>query len=108
MKELVIISGKGGTGKTTLTASFAFLAGDNVLADCDVDAADLHILAHPRVTHEEDFFGGVKARSLRSRQRADVRASRGSEYQSTECQSPERREKGAATTPTRKPPLLPR
>jgi MinD superfamily P-loop ATPase len=61
MKELVIISGKGGTGKTTLTACFAFLAKEAVLADCDVDAADLHILAHPRVIHEEDFKGGVKA-----------------------------------------------
>ena len=61
MKELVVISGKGGTGKTTLTASFAFLAKDAVLADCDVDAADLHILAHPRVIHEEDFRGGAKA-----------------------------------------------
>ena len=61
MKELVIISGKGGTGKTTLTACFAFLAKEKVLADCDVDAADLHILAHPQVIHEEDFRGGVKA-----------------------------------------------
>jgi MinD superfamily P-loop ATPase len=61
MKELVIISGKGGTGKTTLTACFAFLAKDNVLADCDVDAADLHILAHPAVIHEEEFRGGAKA-----------------------------------------------
>ena len=57
----MIISGKGGTGKTTLTACFAFLAKEKVLADCDVDAADLHILAHPRVIHEEDFRGGVKA-----------------------------------------------
>lgn len=62
MKELVIISGKGGTGKTSLTACFAFLAKDKVLADCDVDAADLHILVHPRTIHEEDFRGGVKAR----------------------------------------------
>ena len=61
MKELVVISGKGGTGKTTLTACFAFLAKEAVLADCDVDAADLHILAHPRIIHEEDFKGGVKA-----------------------------------------------
>jgi len=61
MKELVIISGKGGTGKTTLTACFALLARDRVLADCDVDAADLHILVHPKVLHEEDFRGGVKA-----------------------------------------------
>jgi MinD superfamily P-loop ATPase len=62
MKEVVIISGKGGTGKTTLTACFAFLARDKVLADCDVDAADLHILVHPKILHEEDFRGGVKAR----------------------------------------------
>ena len=62
MKELVIISGKGGTGKTTLTASFAFLARDKVLADCDVEAADLHILADPQTLQEEDFRGGIKAR----------------------------------------------
>ena len=48
MKELVVISGKGGTGKTSITASFAYLAENNVLADCDVDAADLHILVHPQ------------------------------------------------------------
>jgi len=62
MKELVIISGKGGTGKTSLTASFASLASDQVLADCDVDAADLHILVNPRINHEEQFKGGIKAR----------------------------------------------
>lgn len=61
MKEIVIISGKGGTGKTSLTASFGFLAEGNVMADCDVDAADLHILAHPKVWHEEDFSGGLSA-----------------------------------------------
>ncbi|MFW5841002.1 MAG: (4Fe-4S)-binding protein, partial [Planctomycetota bacterium] len=43
MKHLVIISGKGGTGKTSVTASLAALAGSCVLADCDVDAADLHL-----------------------------------------------------------------
>lgn len=61
MKEIVIISGKGGTGKTSLTACFAYLAQGNVLADCDVDAADLHLLAGPTIRHEEDFRGGVKA-----------------------------------------------
>ena len=64
MKEIIIVSGKGGTGKTTLTASLAFLAQDNVLADCDVDAADLHILAGPEVIHEENFHGGSKARII--------------------------------------------
>jgi len=62
MQELVIISGKGGTGKTSLTACFAYLAMDQVLADCDVDAADLHILVNPRIVHEEEFRGGIKAR----------------------------------------------
>jgi MinD superfamily P-loop ATPase len=61
MKELVIISGKGGTGKTSLTACFGFLAKEKVLADCDVDAADLHILVQPEVLHEEEFRGGIKA-----------------------------------------------
>ncbi len=61
MKELVIISGKGGTGKTSLTASFAHLAENPVLADCDVDAADLHILTAPAIQLDEEFRGGVKA-----------------------------------------------
>ena len=42
MKEIVIISGKGGTGKTSITAAFASLAENKVLCDADVDAADLH------------------------------------------------------------------
>ena len=61
MKEFVIISGKGGTGKTSLTAAFAYLAQNKVLADCDVDAPDLHILAHPEIIQREDFRGGIKA-----------------------------------------------
>jgi MinD superfamily P-loop ATPase len=62
LKEIVVISGKGGTGKTSLVASFAALAGDAVLADCDVDAADLHLILKPEVRHEEDFSGGKAAR----------------------------------------------
>ena len=58
MKEIVIISGKGGTGKTTLCAAFASLARDAVIADCDVDAADLHLLLAPRVLQGVDFIGG--------------------------------------------------
>ncbi|MFH0960888.1 MAG: 4Fe-4S binding protein, partial [Pseudomonadota bacterium] len=61
MKEVTVISGKGGTGKTSIAASFGFLAKKVVLADCDVDAADLHILAQPEVIHQEDFVGGKKA-----------------------------------------------
>lgn len=61
MKELVIISGKGGTGKTSFTASFAALAADAVLVDCDVDAADLHLLLHPVVRQQELFRSGRTA-----------------------------------------------
>jgi MinD superfamily P-loop ATPase len=59
--ELVIISGKGGTGKTSLTASFAALAGNAVLADCDVDAADLHLVLAPTVRRREEFRCGHEA-----------------------------------------------
>ncbi len=62
MKELVVISGKGGTGKTSIVASFASLAEGAVLADCDVDAADLHLVLQPRVIHREDFTASSKAR----------------------------------------------
>jgi MinD superfamily P-loop ATPase len=64
MKELVVISGKGGTGKTSLVASFAALADNAVLADCDVDAADLHLVLEPKTWHREPFSGGKEARIL--------------------------------------------
>ena len=57
MKQLTILSGKGGTGKTTLTASFAALAKNAVVADCDVDAPDLHLLLHPEVIKQQEFTG---------------------------------------------------
>jgi MinD superfamily P-loop ATPase len=60
-KELVIVSGKGGTGKTTVTASLAAMAKDRVVADCDVDAADLHLLLEPRLQEATPFVGGRKA-----------------------------------------------
>jgi MinD superfamily P-loop ATPase len=63
MKEIVVISGKGGTGKTSVTASFAYLGGnDVVVADCDVDAADMHLLMKPDFAKSEDFYSGVAAR----------------------------------------------
>ncbi len=62
MKELVVISGKGGTGKTSITASIAVLAGKAVIADCDVDAADLHLILEPQVQQHEQFFSGKLAR----------------------------------------------
>ncbi|MFC1794846.1 ATP-binding protein [Planctomycetota bacterium] len=61
MKELVVISGKGGTGKTSIVASFAGLAKNVVLADCDVDAADLHLILEPKVMRSSDFSGGRQA-----------------------------------------------
>lgn len=61
MKEVVVISGKGGTGKTTLTASLAAIWKDKVIADCDVDAADLHLLLQPDVQKKTDFYSGVRA-----------------------------------------------
>ncbi len=61
MKELVVISGKGGTGKTSLTAAFAALVPNAVLADADVDAADLHLLLAPEVRRREEFRSGHAA-----------------------------------------------
>ena len=61
MKELVVISGKGGTGKTSIVASFAALANGAVFADCDVDAADLHLVLEPKIKHQSDFSGGRQA-----------------------------------------------
>ena len=61
MKELVVISGKGGTGKTSIAACFASLASNAVLADCDVDAADLHLILRPEIQQSSDFIGGKRA-----------------------------------------------
>ena len=61
MKELVILSGKGGTGKTSLTAAFGALAENHLLCDTDVDAADLHLLLAPHISETHDFIGGSKA-----------------------------------------------
>ena len=61
MKEIVVISGKGGTGKTSITAAFSHLAGKSVLCDADVDAADLHLLLNPVVDKITDFMGGCQA-----------------------------------------------
>ncbi len=58
MKGLVILSGKGGTGKTSLTAAFASLSENSVLCDADVDAADLHLLMNPSAKRQSDFMGG--------------------------------------------------
>jgi MinD superfamily P-loop ATPase len=59
-RELVVISGKGGTGKTSLTACFATLAKSTVIADCDVDAADLHLVLSPKIKERGFFSGGIE------------------------------------------------
>lgn len=61
MRQIVVISGKGGTGKTSITAGLASVAGRLVLADCDVDAADLHLVLKPEVREIAPFESGVLA-----------------------------------------------
>jgi MinD superfamily P-loop ATPase len=61
MKELVVLSGKGGTGKTGLVASFAALAGGAVLADADVDASNLHLVLRPTTKETREFWSGQTA-----------------------------------------------
>jgi len=61
MKEIVIISGKGGSGKTTILSAFASLAENKVLCDADVDAADLHLIMDPQVKERHDFESGHTA-----------------------------------------------
>ena len=61
MHEILVVSGKGGTGKTSLTAAFAHLAQDAIICDLDVDAPDLHLLLQPRVWQFNDFYSGHQA-----------------------------------------------
>ena len=61
MRELTVISGKGGTGKTSLVAAMASLSPSVVCADCDVDAANLHLLLAPEIEERHDFEGGLTA-----------------------------------------------
>lgn len=61
IKKLVLLSGKGGTGKTTLSAAFTLLAENKIVVDCDVDAADLYLLLNPDQVTKTEFIGGKKA-----------------------------------------------
>jgi len=61
VKQIVVISGKGGTGKTVITGAFAALAKNKVMADCDVDAADLHLLLKPEIKERHEFRSGKTA-----------------------------------------------
>lgn len=62
MKQIAIVSGKGGTGKTVIAGGFATMARHKVMVDCDVDAANLHLLLHPAVKETHQFTAGKKAR----------------------------------------------
>jgi MinD superfamily P-loop ATPase len=64
MREILVISGKGGTGKTSLTAAFAHLAAGHIICDLDVDAPDLHLLLQPHQKQIHDFYAGFEARIL--------------------------------------------
>jgi len=61
MKQIAIVSGKGGTGKTTIASSFGVLNDNSLLADCDVDASNLYLLFQPTVEEEFEYYGGKKA-----------------------------------------------
>jgi len=61
LKQITVLSGKGGTGKTTITASFAVLSKHSVIVDCDVDAPDLHMLLHPKTVETQEFKGSKLA-----------------------------------------------
>lgn len=61
MREILVVSGKGGTGKTSITAALASLYENVIVADCDVDAADLHLILEPKVMQTNDFISGHEA-----------------------------------------------
>lgn len=74
MKQIAIVSGKGGTGKTVIAGSFASIVGNvaedgKVMVDCDVDAANLHLLLHPTIRETHQFTAGKKA--IIDRERCD-------------------------------------
>lgn len=62
MKQILVLSGKGGTGKTVMTGALAALVENKVIVDCDVDAADLHLLLRPKIIERHEFKSGQKAR----------------------------------------------
>jgi len=67
MREIIIISGKGGTGKTSLTGAFGHLAANKIICDLDVDAPDLHLLLQPTHERQEEFYSGHEAEIDRDR-----------------------------------------
>jgi len=88
MKELVVVSGKGGTGKTSIVASFAVLAEGAVLADCDVDASDLHLVLEPRILRESEFSGGSRARIMSDRCTGCAKCEQLCRFDAVHCDGP--------------------
>jgi MinD superfamily P-loop ATPase len=60
-KQIVILSGKGGTGKTTIATAFAEIISEKIIIDADVDAANMHLVLNHKINLESDYFGGKKA-----------------------------------------------
>ena len=74
MRQILFLSGKGGTGKTSLAAAFAvLLTEDKILADCDVDAANLHLLLDPKTIDTGEFTGFDTGTATRTGSRIDLR-----------------------------------
>lgn len=90
MKEIVVISGKGGTGKTSLAGCFAAMAKNAVVADCDVDAADLHLILGPEIKQEHKFSGGKKARIVTDKCRGCGRCADVCEFGAVAIEDPEK------------------
>ena len=67
IRELVVISGKGGTGKTSIVSSFATLAENKIMVDCDVDAADLHLILKPEIEKTTEFYSGKTAEIIQNK-----------------------------------------
>lgn len=66
-KQIAIISGKGGTGKTTLAGSLSVLFHDHIIADCDVDASNMHLILKPQINHTIQYKAGHKAEITESK-----------------------------------------
>jgi len=65
-KQIAVISGKGGTGKTTLAGSLSVLFSNHVIADCDVDSSNMHLILKPNIKETSEYKAGHKAEIVES------------------------------------------
>jgi MinD superfamily P-loop ATPase len=98
MKELTVISGKGGTGKTSVVSSFAALASDAVVVDCDVDAPDLHLVLEPTPVQQRPFVGGQLARIDAARCTGCGRCAEVCRFDAVRCNGPAKQAKPSSYT----------